>query len=190
MKARLISAVFEVNGEMVILGEGGIQVTPQPIDPGNYPEDGWTLPGANGCVGNLQVDEHLALMAVGDEYQREVAEKAANLFAVILPDCDYVPDVKTNLVRNYQQDGDSFTSGYLGLWMFEPFHAAMKRTRGGQVEGIGDPLPGYVVPIHGFNPYVIHKNTAVEYIKHLNRQAGIARNKAEHPNAPKASPRR
>ena len=184
---KLISSTWLIAGEIVTSFADG-SMPPMPIDETLYTEDGWTIEMIQGCVGNKAVDEHLATMLVGDKYQKSVAEDAATRFAVILPDRDYDRATKVNLHRNYQQDNDSFVSGWGGKWMFEPFHAEMERLSSGQVKGVGDPLVAFATPIYGFNPNITYKNTAVEYIKYLNHAVAARRFAAENPNTPKPSP--
>ena len=187
---KLISAVFEVNGEIVTIGESqGAPAVYQPVNDDDYAEDGFTKDMTLGCVGSKVVDAHLALMAIGNEYEQAVAEKAARMFAVIVPGRAYDEATKVDLHRNYQQDNDSFTSGWLGGWMFEPFYPGIERQPDGQVKGVGEGMEGFRVPIFGFNPNVVHKKFEAAYIADLNRGAAAMQTAAENPNAPKVSPR-
>jgi len=71
---KLISSTWEINGEIVIVNGSGTALPPVPQEPVEYADDGWSVEMRHGCVRNKRVDDYLAVMAAGDEWQRKQAQ--------------------------------------------------------------------------------------------------------------------
>lgn len=174
------SLTIEHEGQIFTIGEDGIVLPSVPPELVAYEEDGWSTEMKHGCVRNKKVDTYLALMAVGNKYQRKQAQIAARWFATILPTREYDEATKTLLIRNYQQDdgGPTFISGWTGGMMMEQFYPNMTKTAS------GDLLKGFKTPIYGFSPYTLHETFAEKYIKKLEQGIQAMQVADENPGAP------
>lgn len=189
--SKLISLTFEHKGEVITLTPEGAVTPPEPEGIA-YATDGWSVESHHGCVRNKAIDQHVAMLAAGDEFQKKVALKALQWFSVYVPGrvCGDEESLLKNL--NYQQDKGSptFTSGYTGKMMFEQFYPDVKRdpadTKPPYTYIYGDELERFTTPIFGFNPYTVAELVAERYIQSLERAVTSLRN--AKPGAPNFRP--
>ncbi len=191
----LISVTYEEDGEIITMYPDGTHkpIEPPPDNGVAYDANGISIETSHGCVRFKLVDDYVAQLAAGDEFEQGVAAIADIWFATFINGYEYSEEDQLLLTRNYQQDqnGPSFASGWLGGYMFEQFYASMER----DPNDIKAPflilheqeLEKYVTPIFGFSPYDHQTNAPIEYIKKLVKQVDAARR--AKPGSPKVGPR-
>jgi len=193
MEAKLISGVFEIDGQVVTVGSSGPGGFPAPVNASLYDEAGWSFEMEYSCVRSKAIDEYLAIAAVGDEFQQLQARTSPRWFAMFAPGRDYTREERILISRNYNQDGGgkSFASGWTGALIMDPFYPDIKRdetdTRPPFSYELGEALEGFATPIFGFNIYDIHKYLVDKQIKRMTQGVEISRREAEfaanNPNA-------
>lgn len=194
MTNKLISSTFQntETGQMfTVFAENS---APPEVNPDLYDANGWGITMKHDCaVACRAVDEQLALMAGGDQFDQSVAEDYQNvLFAVFLPDRAYPEEVKRLINRNRQQSGAAFTltSGYLGRMTFLKFYPAAVRDSQTRKVTWGDADPQVLTPVMGFDPYDDYQTLADEFVRKLvNDAQGRRSTAALGAGAPGFSPR-
>jgi len=186
--SKMIARIWEVDGEIVVVGPDDQSPGQTPIDPDQYDENGFSIEMKHGCVRHKAVDEYLAAMAIGDEFQRDQAKTAPRWFAVFI-DRDYDEVTRKLLIRNYQQDGGapSFISGNK-VAMSQQFYPIIERdlsdTRPPFTYNYGEALEGFATLIAGPNPYAMKDNFGEKAIASMAKDLDAARFRAKFPPLP------
>lgn len=197
---RLISMVFEYDGQILAVNENG-EVQPKEPAPDEhgiqYADDGYSVEKQHGCVRNKMVDEYVALMETGDEFQRKVAASFPRWFAIFVEGREYTDEERDLLMKNYQQQNGNwaFSSGWLGSMVFRGFWANVYRDPNDKVAPYkyiyDNLLEGFCTPIFGFDPYVHSATFPMKALRHFDKLVEYEHNKAQTPGyeKPTVSPK-
>ena len=147
------------------------------------------------CFRIKKVDEFVARLAIGDEFDQEVAAGAARYFAMVVPEYEGMEQREgANWFKvhwNQPQQIRGIT-GYLGSGKFVPFYPStsitvdQSKTPDEAQQAYGPPAEGILTPVWGWNPGDDRKWAGDDYITALQRQVTALRN--WKPGMPKISP--